>query len=87
MHFYRIPVSREALKLENVLQAGQAFRWIWDEKNDMYMTSMLIPGHDKYGIIILKQEQIKKEQDDEYIEFSFKHPTWERPCVEDYLKQ
>lgn len=87
MKFHRILVSREALKLENVLQAGQAFRWIWDEKNDLYMTSILIPGYDKYGIIILRQKQIKKEQGDEYIEFAFKHPTWEYSCVENYLKQ
>ena len=52
MKFYKLPVSREALRLENVLQAGQAFRWIWDEKKDLYMTSMFIPGHDKYGIIM-----------------------------------
>lgn len=87
MKFYKLPVSREALRLENVLQAGQAFRWIWDEKKDLYMTSMFIPGHDKYGIIVLRQNQIKQEQDNDFIEFTFKHPTWELPCVEDHLKR
>ncbi|CAL9732040.1 N-glycosylase/DNA lyase [Monosporozyma unispora] len=80
--FHKISVEQEDLQLKNVLQAGQAFRWIWEDKNDWYMTSMFITGYDKYGIIVLRQKD-----DGNFIEFGFQHPTWEFQKVEDHLKQ
>lgn len=82
VEFSKISVKQDDLRLQNVLQAGQAFRWIWDDKNHWYMTSMLILGYEKYGIIIVKQEE-----GCDYIEFGFQHPEWELQKVEDHLKQ
>ena len=58
----KINISRNELCLANVLQAGQAFRWILNEETDEYFTTMKIANSTEYSIVMLRQ------QDDDYIE-------------------
>lgn len=51
--FYQIAVAKNELYLENVLQAGQAFRWVFNELKNHYSSTMKIG--DRYSIVILRQ--------------------------------
>ncbi|CAB4257012.1 similar to Saccharomyces cerevisiae YML060W OGG1 Mitochondrial glycosylase/lyase that specifically excises 7,8-dihydro-8-oxoguanine residues located opposite cytosine or thymine residues in DNA [Maudiozyma barnettii] len=66
----KIYVTREELSLANVLQAGQAFRWILDENSGEYLTTMKIANNLNYSVVLLRQT------DDKFIECS----TYDKVC-------
>ncbi|QLQ79933.1 hypothetical protein HG537_0C05820 [Torulaspora globosa] len=53
LKFYQLAVARNELYLENVLQAGQAFRWVFNEVRNHYTSTMKI--EDRYWIVVLRQ--------------------------------
>lgn len=53
VNFNQLKFDSGEVVLDNVLQCGQAFRWVWNNNEGYYSTSMLIGG--KYDIVILKQ--------------------------------
>ena len=42
LHFEKLVFEASELTLQNVLQVGQAFRWILDEEANEYLTTMRI---------------------------------------------
>lgn len=50
-----LTVNKSELCLANVLQAGQSFRWIWDEKLNQYSTTMKVGKRENYSVVILRQ--------------------------------
>lgn len=81
MKWYNIPVNGVDLQLRGVLQVGQAFRWINNEKGDEFTCSLKISGYSEYGVAILKQI------DNESLHFSYIHSEWRAEDVERYLCQ
>ncbi|CAI4035424.1 hypothetical protein SMKI_13G0720 [Saccharomyces mikatae IFO 1815] len=55
--FGKFAINKSELCLANVLQAGQSFRWIWDEKLNQYSTTMKIGMKKKYSVVILRQNE------------------------------
>lgn len=55
--FGKLAINKSELCLANVLQAGQSFRWIWDEKLNQYSTTMKIGQQEKYSVVILRQDE------------------------------
>ncbi|SCV04863.1 LANO_0G13080g1_1 [Lachancea nothofagi CBS 11611] len=55
LHFRKLRFKAGELYLKNVLQCGQAFRWIFHEKLGQYSTTMRVD--DRFSIIVVKQEQ------------------------------
>ncbi|KAG0670909.1 8-oxoguanine glycosylase ogg1 [Maudiozyma exigua] len=66
----KVYIPRRELCLANVLQAGQAFRWILNEKTEEYSTTMKIANSPDYSIVMLRQH------DDSFIEILGQEP-WE----------
>ncbi|EJS42524.1 ogg1p [Saccharomyces arboricola H-6] len=58
--FGKLAVNKSELCLANVLQAGQSFRWIWDEKLNQYSTTMKIGKQQNYSVVILRQNEDKE---------------------------
>ncbi|CCE61723.1 hypothetical protein TPHA_0B00510 [Tetrapisispora phaffii CBS 4417] len=54
-------VRKKELLLDNVLQVGQSFRWVYNESSQEYVTTMKISG--QYHVVLLKQVELN--QDDE----------------------
>ena len=71
----KIEVSNRELVLANVLQAGQAFRWMLDESTGQYATTMKIPGKERYSVVLVRQ------QDESSIECA----TYDAECALDEL--
>ncbi|CCK70648.1 8-oxoguanine glycosylase OGG1 KNAG_0E03950 [Huiozyma naganishii CBS 8797] len=68
------------LLLKNVLQVGQAFRWILEEETGHYYTTMMIPTISvSSGIVILRQT------DDSVVEYAYSHEKWTSEQVERHL--
>ncbi|CAI1619751.1 hypothetical protein SEUBUCD646_0M00870 [Saccharomyces eubayanus] len=57
--FGKLAVDKSELCLANVLQGGQSFRWIWDEKLNQYSTTMKIGRQEDYSVVILRQKEDK----------------------------
>lgn len=53
--FARIKIAKGELYLENVLQAGQAFRWVFNEVKNYYSTTLKIGKEGRYHVVILRQ--------------------------------
>ncbi|SMN18731.1 similar to Saccharomyces cerevisiae YML060W OGG1 Mitochondrial glycosylase/lyase that specifically excises 7,8-dihydro-8-oxoguanine residues located opposite cytosine or thymine residues in DNA [Maudiozyma saulgeensis] len=70
LQWRKIYITRTELSLANVLQAGQAFRWILDENSGEYLTTMKIVNNPDYSIVLLRQTN------DEFIECS----TYDKKC-------
>lgn len=51
--FHRIPITPGELSLDNVLQCGQAFRWIYHKDKSHYSTTMRFGN--QYHILVMKQ--------------------------------
>lgn len=66
----RLNVSRAELELANVLQAGQAFRWMVDEATGEYVTTMKILDKEQYSVVLVRQH------DDNFIECA----TYDSEC-------
>ncbi|CCF59824.1 hypothetical protein KAFR_0I00430 [Kazachstania africana CBS 2517] len=64
LQFGKLRVKREHLNLQNVLHAGQSFRWIFHADKDYYATSMKVGSYSEYCIVLLKQ------QDENTIEYA-----------------
>ncbi|CCD24792.1 8-oxoguanine glycosylase OGG1 NDAI_0D04790 [Naumovozyma dairenensis CBS 421] len=64
LKFHQIKVNKDELSLTNVLQAGQAFRWVFNEKENHYTTTMKVTESNKYFIVVLSQPA------DDLIEFT-----------------
>lgn len=77
----KLYVSQNELKLENVLQAGQAFRWVRDENSGEYLSTMKIMGNDSYSVIALRQNN------DKYIEFTSYDNNCSMPDLLAHLKR
>ncbi|EDO16102.1 hypothetical protein Kpol_1001p14 [Vanderwaltozyma polyspora DSM 70294] len=64
--FGRFLVSKEELCLTNVLQVGQSFRWIFDEKLNQYSSSLKVGNDEKYALVVLRQNSSNGE---DFVEF------------------
>lgn len=53
--FAQIKIANGELYLENVLQAGQAFRWVLNEVKNHYSSTMKIGSKGRYSVVILRQ--------------------------------
>ncbi|CCE91681.1 8-oxoguanine glycosylase OGG1 TDEL_0D00970 [Torulaspora delbrueckii] len=53
--FAQINIANGELYLENVLQAGQAFRWVLNEVKNHYSSTMKIGSKGRYSVVILRQ--------------------------------
>ncbi|SCU90462.1 LAME_0E08680g1_1 [Lachancea meyersii CBS 8951] len=62
LRFQKLSFKRGELFLSNVLQCGQAFRWIFHEKLGQYSSTLKIDG--EFKILVLKQDQ------DDHIEYA-----------------
>ncbi|CUS20187.1 LAQU0S01e00958g1_1 [Lachancea quebecensis] len=62
LKFQKLLIKRGELYLDNVLQCGQAFRWIFHEELGQYSTTMRIDN--RFKIIVLRQLE------DTYIEYA-----------------
>lgn len=81
LKFHRIEVSYNELSLENVLQVGQAFRWVYNEIENYYMTSMKLPGKIEYDVVVLRQHN------DQYIEFALLNARCDREDMKAHLER
>lgn len=55
LKFGQIKLGKGELYLENVLQAGQAFRWVFNELKNHYVTTMKVGERNEYYIVVLRQ--------------------------------
>lgn len=55
LKFGQLTFNKGELSLENLLQGGQAFRWIYNENKNHYITTMKVGDSDKYVVVILTQ--------------------------------
>lgn len=53
LKFRQIIIAKNELYLKNVLQAGQAFRWVFNELKNHYSSTMKVGG--RYLIVVLRQ--------------------------------
>lgn len=53
LKFHQIIIAKNELYLEHVLQAGQAFRWVFNELKNHYSSTMKVG--DRYSIVVLRQ--------------------------------
>ena len=68
LRFEKLVFEASELTLQNVLQVGQAFRWILDEEANEYLTTMRVGNNTHYSIVILRQS------DDTSIEYATTDP-------------
>lgn len=63
----------------NVLQAGQAFRWVFNEVENHYATSMRVGNDDHYSLVIVRQPE------EHILEFASLGDTCEEEVLKEHL--
>lgn len=81
LKYSQISLPKGELCLENVLQAGQAFRWVFNEDENYYATSMKVGSDDQYSLVVVRQPE------DHILEFACPNDACEKEALKEYLSR
>lgn len=79
LKYGQIALPKGELCLNNVLQAGQAFRWVFNESENRYATSMKVGNNNKYSVVVIRQPE------DHILEFASLDGSCELKILRDHL--
>ncbi|GCE98660.1 8-oxoguanine glycosylase ogg1 [Zygosaccharomyces mellis] len=79
LKYSQIVLPKGELCLSNVLQTGQAFRWVLNESENRYATTMKIGDGNNYFVVVLRQPE------DHILEFASLNETCGMDMIKDHL--
>ncbi|CAR26622.1 hypothetical protein ZYGR_0H04400 [Zygosaccharomyces rouxii] len=79
LKYGQIVLPKGELCISNVLQAGQAFRWVLNESEERYATSMKVGNDNSYSVVVLRQPE------DHILEFASLNESCELKTLKDHL--